>query len=117
MSRVARTPAPRGVTSTTVVPGIVRTSKVCSLSVSVSDTAGSSRGSSRSARCTIVTTAPNMADNSPSSHPAGPPPTTTSDSGSSSVLSRSSLVHGTTEDSPVIGGRTGTDPVASTRSR
>jgi hypothetical protein len=83
MSTVARTPAPPlGATSMTVLPGNVRASRSCSFAVIVSVTAGSSRGSSRSSRCTMVTTVPNMANSMPSSQATGPPPTTTTESGS-----------------------------------
>ena len=55
-------------------------------SARISATAGSSAGIRRGARWTIVTRAPNRARTCAISHPTGPPPSTSADSGSSGAV-------------------------------
>ena len=78
---------------------------------------GSSAGTSRSACWTIVTLAPKRENTCASSQPTGPPPSTTSDPGTSSTATASRLVQYGVSASPSTGGTAGSVPVLSTTPR
>ena len=72
--------------------------------VTTSAASGSSGPSSRSSASTSVTRVPNRANACASSHPIGPPPSTTSDAGASVCRITSRLVQYGVPASPSIGG-------------
>ena len=93
---------------TTRIPSCAKTS------ASRSAASGSLAGSSRSPCWTIVTRTPNRANTWASSHPIGPPPTTTSEAGSSVTWTASRLVQYGVSASPSTGGVAGRVPGLST---
>ena len=83
-------------------------------SVSTADASGSLAASSRSPCWTTVTWTPNRANTCASSQPIGPPPTTTSEPGSSVTWTASRLVQNGVSASPSTGGVAGRVPGLST---
>ena len=93
---------------TTRIPSCANTS------ASSADASGSLAGSSRSPCWITVTRTPNRANTCASSQPIGPPPTTTSDPGSSVTCTASRLVQNGVSASPSTGGVAGRVPGLST---
>ena len=82
----------------------------------ISPAKAGSPGSSRGSASTSVTWEPNEAYICVSSHPAGPPPSTMRRRGRSGELRLCAVVQAGMSDRPSIGGATGSQPVAMTRS-
>jgi hypothetical protein len=82
----------------------------------LSPTKSGSPGSSRGSDSTSVTCEPNAAKACVSSHPADPPPSTMSRRGRSGEHRPSAVVQAGMSDRPSMGGATGSQPVAITRS-
>ena len=81
---------------------------------STSEASGSSMATSRSATSTTVTSTPNLPKTCANSQPIGPPPSTTSEAGSSATATASRLVQYGVPSRPSIGGAVGRVPVFST---
>ena len=83
-------------------------------SASSAEASGSLAGSSRSPCWITVTRTPNRAKTCASSQPIGPPPSTTSEPGSSVTCTASRLVQNGVSASPSTGGVAGRVPGLST---
>ena len=86
-------------------------------SASSAAASGSLAGTSRGPCCTTVTRTPNRANTCAISQPIGPPPTTTSEPGSSVSCTASRLVQYGVSASPSTGGTAGRVPGLSTTPR
>ena len=86
-------------------------------SASSADASGSLTASSRSPCWTTVTRTPNRENTCASSHPIGPPPSTTSEPGTSVTCMASRLVQYGVSASPSTGGVAGRVPGLSTTPR